>query len=326
MIDEVKISSNAIEKELKNYQKEHAIAEFIWNGFDAKSNVIDICYKINDLNSFVEFTIEDYGIGIDMQRLPEKFHSFNQSEKAIEISSPKHTSLMHGKNGVGRFTFFKFSTEAQWLTTYEDENGNIKNGLIRISKNNGLNTIISEQTDTDKRRTGTKVSFANVELYKEEFDKIIIPYLKDEFGWFLELNKSKNYSIKINGEMLDYSDIIADKENISFEYEKTNTKFKFSYVQWKNPLHKEFSKYYFINGDDNEMYKDYTTLNKKGDTFFHSCYIKSNLFDNFDFKQDENSKQISAWAAKNTPEYKFLIKAVNEFLSQIRKRQCSSYI
>ena len=324
--NKVEITSNAIEKTLKNYTKEQAIAEFVWNGFDAKSNVVDIRYKTNEFNSFVAFSIEDYGIGIDMQRLPEKFHSFNQSEKAIEISAPKHTSIMHGKNGVGRFTFFKFSTEAQWDTAYKDENGIIKCGLITISKNKGLNTISSDQKDNNKQQTGTLVSFNNIDLFKEEFDKIIIPYLKDEFGWFLELNKSKNYCIKINGEILDYSDIIADKEeNKSFEYKDTNTQFTFSYVQWKNPLHKEFSKYYFINGDDNEMYKDYTTLNKKGDTFFHSCYIKSDLFDNFDFKQEENSKQISVWAAKNTPEYKFLIKAVNEFLNQKRKGFLKQY-
>ena len=55
--NKVEITSNAIEKTLKNYTKEQAIAEFVWNGFDAKSNVVDIRYKTNEFNSFVAFSI-----------------------------------------------------------------------------------------------------------------------------------------------------------------------------------------------------------------------------------------------------------------------------
>jgi hypothetical protein len=51
----------------------------------------------------------DNGYGIDFEKLTSKFNPFYESEKAIEISTPKHTSTMHGKNGVGRLTFFTFA-------------------------------------------------------------------------------------------------------------------------------------------------------------------------------------------------------------------------
>ena len=137
----------------------------------------------------------------------------------------------------------------------------------------------------------------------------------------MELNKAKNYSIIINGEPLDFTQNILDfQDDIEIVYEPSNTEFKVKYIQWQASLHKEFSKYYFLNGNEIEVYKDYTTLNKKGDEFFHSVFISSDFFNDFDFNSNEDEIQSKIFGkAKSSPEYKYLIKEVNKILREKRK-------
>lgn len=320
MASNVKITSKGIQKILKNYNPKLSVAEYIWNGFDAKANTITINYSANELGHLESFTIGDNGYGINLNKLASKFNPFYDSEKAIEISSPKHTSIMHGKNGVGRLTFFTFAHNAKWTTTYKEKD-ELVSGSIQINID-GLNTF--QPTTFDKpiqNQTGTEVSFFNITISKEDLENSIIPFLICEFCWFLELNKAKNYSILINGEPLDFTQNILDfQDDIEIFYEPSDTAFKVKYIQWQTSLHKEFSKYYFLNENEIEVYKDYTTLNKKGDEFFHSVYISSDFFNDFDFNSNEEEIQSKLFGkAKSSPEYKFLIKEVNKFLREKRK-------
>lgn len=320
MASNVKITSRGIQKILKNYNEKLAVAEYIWNGFDAKANTIHINYSANELGHLETLTITDNGYGIDLSKLSLKFNTFYESEKTVEISSPKHTSIMHGKNGVGRLTFFTFAHNARWTTTYQEKE-ELVSGSIQINIE-GLNNF--QPTTFEKpvqNQTGTAVSFFNITISKQELENSIIPFLICEFCWFLELNKAKNYSIIINGEPLDFTQNILDfQDDIEILYEPSNTTFRVKYIQWKESLHKEFSKYYFLNGSEIEVYKDYTTLNKKGDEFFHSVYISSDFFNDFDFNSNEEEIQSKLFGkAKSSPEYKYLIKEVNKFLREKRK-------
>jgi hypothetical protein len=320
MASNVKITSRGIQKILKNYNEKLAVAEYIWNGFDAKANTIYINYSANELGHLETLSITDNGYGIDLSKLSSKFNPFYDSEKAVEISSPKHTSIMHGKNGVGRLTFFTFAHNAKWTTTYKEKD-ELVSGSIQINID-GLNTFQPTIFDNPiQNQTGTEVSFFNITISKEDLENSIIPFLICEFCWFLELNKAKNYSIIINGEPLNFTQNIIDfQDDIEIVYEPSNTEFKVKYIQWQASLHKEFSKYYFLNGNEIEVYKDYTTLNKKGDEFFHSVFISSDFFNDFDFNSNEDEIQSKLFGkAKSSPEYKYLIKEVNKILREKRK-------
>jgi hypothetical protein len=320
MASNVKITSKGIQKILKNYNPKLSFVEYLWNGFDAKANTIKINYNANELGHLEALTIADNGYGIDLNKLASKFNPFYESEKVIEITSPKHTSTMHGKNGVGRLTFFTFAHNAKWTTTYEDK-GELVSGSIQINID-GLNTFQPTKFDAPvQNHPGTEVSFFNISISIEELENSIIPFLICEFCWFLELNKTKGYSIIINGQPLDFTQNIRDfQDDIEILYKPSHTTFKVKYIQWQESLHKEFSKYYFLNSGEIEVYKDYTTLNKKGDEFFHSVYISSDFFNDFDFNSNEEEIQSKLFGkAKSSPEYKYLIKEVNKFLREKRK-------
>ncbi|MGM9476083.1 ATP-binding protein [Pedobacter sp. GSP4] len=321
----VNITSKGIQKVLKNYNEKQAIAEYIWNGFDANADTIKIDYVANALGHLESLDIADNGYGINFDRLQQKFDPFFESEKAIQIVAPKHTSKMHGRNGVGRLTFFTFAHNATWRTTYQAENG-FRHGEIYISTG-GLNNYNHDFTalPTARGKTGTVVSFTNLRISQQDFDETVLPFLINEFCWFIELNKHKNYSVIVNGMALNFSDNMKSSEEFTLFYPDTSVHFKIKYVHWKDNLHRELSKYYFLAGGE-EVYKDYTTLNKKSDDYFHSIYIDSDFFHDFDFKSFESEGQVAIFgAAKSSAEYRFLIKELTEYLKSKRKPFLKEY-
>jgi len=321
----VNITSKGIQKVLKNYNEKQAIAEYIWNGFDANANTIRIEYVANSLGLLEQLTITDNGYGINFDRLQQKFDPFFESEKSIQIIAPKHTSKMHGRNGVGRLTFFTFAHDALWQTTYQSKQG-FCYGEIHINTG-GLNSYSHDfsTVPSNTGETGTTVSFTNLRISQQDMEKTVLPFLISEFCWFIELNRHKNYSIIVNGEALDFSKNIKSIEEFNLFYPDTAVNFKIKYVHWKENLHKELSKYYFLAGGE-EIYKDYTTLNKKSDDYFHSVYIDSDFFRDFDFKSFENEEQVAIFgAAKSSPEYRFLIKSLTEYLKSKRKPFLKEY-
>jgi len=321
----VNITSKGIQKVLKNYNEKQAIAEYIWNGFDANANTVKINYAANALGLLENLSIADNGYGINFDRLQQKFDPFFESEKSIQIVAPKHTSKMHGRNGVGRLTFFTFAHDATWSTTYQTEQG-FQHGEIHISTG-GLNSYNHDFTQAPSAdgETGTTVAFRNLRISEQDVEEVVLPFLINEFCWFMELNKSKNYSIIVNGEALDFSSNVKTLEEFTLFYPDTAVTFRIKYVHWKENLHKELSKYYFLAGGE-EIYKDYTTLNKKSDDYFHSIYIDSDFFRDFDFKSFENESQVAIFgAAKSSAEYRFLIKGLTEYLKSKRKPFLKEY-
>ncbi|KQM72915.1 hypothetical protein ASE74_21695 [Pedobacter sp. Leaf216] len=321
----VNITSKGIQKVLKNYNEKQAIAEYIWNGFDANADTIRIDYVANPLGLLESLSVADNGYGINFERLQQKFDPFFESEKSIQIVAPKHTSKMHGRNGVGRLTFFTFAHDAVWRTSYKTEQG-YQQGEIKISTG-GLNSYSHDFTETTHAigETGTTVAFSNLKISVQDVEETVLPFLINEFCWFIELNKHKNYAIIVNGEALDFSSNVKILEEFNLFYPDSAVTFKVKYVHWKENLHRELSKYYFLAGGE-EIYKDYTTLNKKSDDYFHSIYIDSDFFRDFDFKSFENEGQVAIFgAAKSSPEYRFLIKELTEYLKHKRKPFLKEY-
>lgn len=320
MANNVNITSSGIQKVLRNYNEKQALAEYLWNGFDAGANTVEVNYKANALGFIDSLEICDNGYGINFKTLKVKFDPFYESEKALQLMVNRNRSVMHGKNGVGRLTFFKFANDAEWQTSFL-EKGVLKSGWIRIGVSS-LNNYQSALLDTPgSDKAGTKVRFSNLKIAEENLQQEIIPFLKAEFCWFLELNKKKKCTILINGKKLNYSDNIQDYEsNIVLKYKDSRTEFKVKFVQWKESLHKELSKVYYLNEKGNEVYKEYTTLNKKADEYYHSVYIESEFFTDFDFSNTEADMQVKLYnRSKSSPEYKFLNKQVSELLRAKRK-------
>lgn len=320
----IQITSSGIKKSLQKYNSLKALVEFIWNGFDAQATCVKLLCSQNAMGGIVGIKIEDNGYGIPKSELDKKFKPFYDSEKVINPNEKRNVSTLHGKNGVGRLTFYHFATSATWSTVYQDKVDKKKYKYDITVDTNSLDNFHDGEIVATEESTGTLVEFECVSGFKS-LDEIK-SYLINEFCWFLELNREKGYSITINGVSLNYSVNIAETEKFLLKYEGAKLDFNVKYIQWKDKINNEYSQYYFINSCNLEVFKDTTTLNNKGDHFYHSVYIKSTMFDNFNFKQAEDDNQITLQGyTKSCDEYKFLKKEIDNFLRRKRKPYLKKY-
>ena len=218
MIEKAVVTPTGIKELLKSYDWTKSISEYIWNGFDANATRVDLSFKAHasPLDTIYEITISDNGGGISKVDLPRKFQPIYESEKALLSNQPKHHSFPHGKEGKGRLTFFTFAGLASWITTCKESQAFVTQ-RIRIHSES-LDSYEPQQIVCPKDETGTKVIFEKISgISKHEVETVLIPFLKREFAWFIELKRSE-VTLTIDGAVLDYEDIV--QERAAVEYNK----------------------------------------------------------------------------------------------------------
>jgi hypothetical protein len=287
------IDSRGIRRAVKKYEYTHAIAEYIWNGFDANATSVNIHIDANALGFISEITITDNGEGIPFSKLDDKFRPFLRSEREINPDQARISSKVHGINGVGRLTFFKFAFKAVWRTVYEE--GGVRYGYEIAVNSETLNKYDATEPKITHDPIGTSVIFRGIpELTSHNFDGDIKLHLVHEFCWFLALHSVQNFFIAINGHPIDITNAIEVEDN--FTYCDDCRKFQFTgrFIQWRERLRTEYSRYYFLDSSFSEKFKKTTTLNNKGDSFYHSLYIQSSFFDNVKYAEEVQSDSDDA--------------------------------
>lgn len=333
-VQTVEITNAGIQKILNKYTPERAISEYIWNGFDAKATVVHVDFKIKskEFDTFESVKITDNGNGISYEELSTKFKKFYESQKSQLDNNDG--DIIRGKNGYGRLTFYKFARFACWNTTYEKDEQN-SSYQIRISTEN-LKGFTPTNPTVSTTPKGTSVLFEEIspELSGSFVDKILIPYLKAEFAWYLELKEE--HKIFINGKELDYTSIIAEVENlpVTAKYKNNEEVFDCKYIRWNTKINDEYSRFYFLN-QELELKKTKTTLlNKKGDNFWHSIIVMSDFFNDIDYDTEKDDPfddpQGKLFINENKRLFNDLIRQLNDYLRGKRrpflKQQASALI
>src|SRR5690606_26090938 len=126
-----KITSKSIAQSGLPTDYKKAIAEYIWNGFDAKASQIDIRYSSNETGYMFNFSITDNGDGINIETIDETFGYFLDSQKK---STFDNDGFIKGKKGKGRFSFSLFANHAIWQTKYKTDDSKILQYDIIINK------------------------------------------------------------------------------------------------------------------------------------------------------------------------------------------------
>lgn len=307
----IEITSQGIRRALKNYDCSRSISEYIWNGFDAHASEVSVNFEANVIGNISKILISDNGYGV---RDVNKFKPFFESEKEINPDQIRTSSATHGKNGVGRLTFFAFAESAAWNTVYERKDEFYEQNInVHASS---LHNFSSSEPQQTKKRTGTTVTFSGIHTITQQiFEVAVHKFICKEFAWFLELNAHRAFTLKINGKPVNYTSlIVGEKDEYSLQIKQYQFDIKF--IRWKESLNREYSRYYFIGSDNLEKCTSTTTLNHKGDKFFHSVYIKSSFL---------NSKPIAffegslAKLSDDGKVYEELIDKVEIFLRQKRR-------
>lgn len=294
-----------------------AITEYIWNGFDAKATSVNINYVVkDDLGNLESLIIYDNGKGIDRDTLEYTFGAFLDSQKKRYY---QRTSEVRGKKGKGRFSFMAFANSAVWKTRYRNADNKLMEYTISIEVSELSNYDVSDECEVDAGiyGTGTEVSFVNLKNISDAHleDDEFFDFLKQQYAWFLCLNSGAGYTVRLNGEDLEYEDIIAVKEDIGFTINEK--KFNVTYIRWRNKIG-EKCYYYMMNQNLREIFKEPTSFNYNTIGFNHSVYVKSSYFNDFCY---EEKPQVRLDGKPNQIDltYKKLVKKLKEFLTKKQK-------
>ncbi len=314
---------SAIKHALKKFDALHAIAEFIWNGFDAGASRVDIQYQANEIGHISELRIIDNGSGIFFPQLNKSFRPFLHSDKIIDPTAMQHgPSAIHGKNGIGRLTFFTFARRAEWETIYPIDTQRFKQFKIEIQSDK-LNTFMAHPETNSLGPTGTSVRFTDLTINDYDFESIK-EFLVYEFAWFLELKSPFERTISINGDGLKYDFLVGERD--STDIRTNSSTFHIRYVRWNERLHDEYSRFYFIDSGNHEKAKKTTTLNNKGDDFYHSVYVYSSYFNTLTdwivFQESDNSSnqaRLLLNKIEHEDEFRDLLEKLDEYLYKKRK-------
>lgn len=283
-ISELKINEQSIKTELKSYKNKpyDCLFEYIWNSFDAGATEIKINFDlpVEGIGYVKNVRINDNGIGWDFDN-DAITNNFISSTK----NPNKDKTLPKGRYGRGRYTFIWIAKRIEVFS---------KGKKLTLKHNTDI-----EKDTVEFNNSGTQINFMEI---TESFSSLLLATdkLYEEillnFGWFLFENKK--YKIFINEEEIDVLKNIKSKKELDKSFfpddvkEKLKDNFEVRIVLWeKKPS--EFSKFYFLDDDEKEIIKQNTSLNKKSDNFWHSVYIKSDLFNSHDKIENEDNEQKS---------------------------------
>lgn len=311
-----KITSKSIEQSGLPNDYKKALAEYIWNGFDARATEVHLDFEANELGHLASLSISDNGTGINIETIDDTFGNFLDSNKR---NVPDRESFQKGHKGKGRYAFSTFANSCSWVTTFAGPDGKLLRYTIVINKGDLQNFLIEDTVIAKNTTTGTIVNFfnffdlsANLLSAREFAD-----YLASEFGWFLFLNRKRGCKIVINGVELAYNEIIGDIEDSAHEI--GDDKFKVVFIRWNRKIGDKYY-FYFLGKNHKEAARKHTSFNNKAIDFHHSVYVESSFFDNFHETTDENPVLDFSGTNQTHPSYKSLLKSLNTLVSDKEKQ------
>lgn len=294
-----------------------AIAEYIWNGFDAGASTVDIRYEQSDeLGNFASLSIADNGKGIRRDTLEHTFGRFLDSQKQRSF---QRTSDVRGKKGKGRFSFQQFAFEAEWTTRYYTPEGKLMQYSITIKVEDLATYSVSNEFELDSSlySSGTEVKFSNIHdlsvahITSDSFCDFIV----QQYSWFLCLNEAKNFSVQLNGVSFDYKILIDVEETTNINI--FDNIFEVTFIRWTRKISDKYY-YYMMNSNLHENFKELTSFNNNNIDFYHSIYVRSSYFDKF-YYEKKPSTRYDGFVNQSDATYKKLLKELKLFLSKKEK-------
>ncbi len=100
-----------------------ALAELIWNAFDADAFDVKVDVIHNALGGIDGIRVSDDGTGINVLEAEKHFGNLGGSWKRDCGKTPLAGRVLHGSKGKGRFKAFALGNRVEWRTTLETEFG-----------------------------------------------------------------------------------------------------------------------------------------------------------------------------------------------------------
>lgn len=219
-----------------------AISELIWNGFDAKSQCVEV--KINKnpaFESIDSIIVKDYGSGIDHNKVTDLFGNLGESWKKQARANGDRS--LHGQYGRGRFKALSLGSKIKWNTIFTKDDKSFKY-VISSDANSVKDFEIGPITSLERADSGTEIEIFNVTenvnylLSEEAFSELVM-----EFALFL--TEYPNRKLIFCGVHVKPEDAWDDKTDFDLgDVELPNeqkAKVSLSIIEWKKKnIQREF--------------------------------------------------------------------------------------
>lgn len=136
-----------------------ALAELIWNGFDADAIKVEVKLNYNKLDGLEQISVSDNGHGIMYEDAVPAFQNLGGSWKKNEAKSKTEGRILHGKAGKGRFRAFSLGSFVEWNTCYLEE-GVLYEYIISGSLEELGTFEIGDRRKSNRGATGTTVTIS----------------------------------------------------------------------------------------------------------------------------------------------------------------------
>jgi hypothetical protein len=230
----VEVQSDFLEK-ITRARPIPALAELIWNAFDADATVVDVSFEYNELGALDSIVIKDNGEGIAYADAPGFFRFLGGSWKKSK-SQTASGRFLHGQEGRGRFKVFALGNVAEWAVVYRRD-GNCWSYVIRMTALDIRHVNVSEEI---KVKDDTK---PGVTLTIREPNKEFRAFTSDEgrqeltevFALYLA-DYEENAKIVLDGRSIDPASAIAGRKTFNLDDIKIDGKehwARLHVVEWK---------------------------------------------------------------------------------------------
>jgi Histidine kinase-, DNA gyrase B-, and HSP90-like ATPase len=145
-----------------------ALAELVWNGFDAQSERVQVHLGKNRMDGLQTIRVRDYGYGINHAHVEALFGSLGDSWK--KQKARVNGRALHGKSGKGRFRAFALGTLVEWNTTFRADDGRSRSYRIRGQAVTLDDFDIFDPIEANAAATGTEVVISNL---KHDFGSLV---------------------------------------------------------------------------------------------------------------------------------------------------------
>ncbi|MEQ5348815.1 ATP-binding protein [Proteus genomosp. 6] len=212
-----------------------ALAELIWNGFDAKAKSVHVKINNNDLDSIDSIEVIDTGDGIIFEKLDDLFGDLGGSWKKNAKKSGE--DYLHGENGQGRFKSFSLGGLVEWNTNYIDGDDSY-NYKIKSDVNELLRAHKTEKTKNKVKKKGTTVTISNVTKEASILNTDIKVKLAEIFCMYLSKYKDKKLFFKGEEITPDLVQKSVKKINMGDVYvsEDLTIELVINIVEWKESI------------------------------------------------------------------------------------------
>lgn len=275
------ITHEGIAKHFKNVKPWQAIAELIWNGFDAGASEIRVSVTETAAEGTEFLTILDNGSGIEFRESSNNFKRFNDSLKVSSYDT-------HGSQGRGRLAFSQICNHAEWYTRHLGEDA-----LITITSSN-LSKVSGERIKSDATHallasydTGTCVELKNFKKNLPSTESLACDFSK-EFGGHFILKPHR--SLWLNDIKILPQEHLEFKKTVDLEVDSFDVRL----IRWKEKPGNDKSYTYLVNNDGKVLHRMHSSGNKKPE-YHISIYVNSPYFERYTPNSETLSEPIESF-------------------------------